>query len=333
MIFTPGQLTHRANFYFQLASLLSAGVPIMQALEMAKSNQSVRYRHEIGNILSALTQGSTFHEAINTTGNWLPVFDRALFRAGEQSGRLDLSLRSLGEYYKERATMLREVISGMAYPIFILHVAVFIFPTSYLTGLFLSNGGQAFLIQKLMVLLPCYAFVIFLLFAFQGTRGESWRAMLDRITSGIPILGSARRDMSMARLAGALEALIAAGVPIIQAWDLAAVATASPQIKKKVHGSIPIMEAGMTPSEVLKQSNVVPELFQNLYATGEASGQLDTTLKRLQSHYEEQATLKFQNLASWTPKLIFLCIALGVAYQIVNFYSGYFKQLNEVINF
>ena len=333
MIFTPGQLTHRANFYFQLASLLSAGVPIIQALEMAKSNQSVRYRREISNILSALKQGSTFHEAINTTGTWLPAFDRALFRAGEQSGRLDASLRSLGEYYKERATMMREVIGGMAYPIFVLHFAVFIFPTSYLTGLLLSNGGQAFLIQKLAVLLPCYAFVIFLLFAFQGNRGESWRAMLDRITSAVPILGSARRDMSMARLAGALEALIAAGVPIIQAWELAAVATASPRIKKRIHGSIPSMEAGMTPSEVLKQSNVVPELFQNLYATGEASGQLDSTLKRLQNHYEEQATLKFQNLASWTPKLLFLCIALGVAYQIVSFYSNYFNQLNEVINF
>jgi|SRR5687768_3437006 len=333
MIFTPGQLTHRANFYFQLASLLSAGVPIIQALEMAKSNQSVRYRREISNILSALKQGSTFHEAINTTGNWLPVFDRALFRAGEQSGRLDASLRSLGEYYKERATMMREVIGGMAYPIFVLHFAVFIFPTSYLTGLFLSNGGQAFLIQKLAILLPCYGFVIFLLFAFQGNRGESWRAMLDRITGAVPILGGARRDMSMARLAGALEALIAAGVPIIQAWDLAAVATASPKIKKTIHTSIPRMEAGMTPSEVLKQSNIVPELFQNLYATGEASGQLDSTLKRLQNHYEEQATLKFKNLASWTPKLLFLCIALGVAYQIVSFYSNYFKQLNEVINF
>jgi general secretion pathway protein F len=331
--FTPGQLTHRANFYFQLASLLSAGVPIIQALDMAKNNQSARYRREISNVLSALKQGSTFHEAINTTGKWLPLFDRALFRAGEQSGRLDISLRSLGEYYKERATMMREVLSGMAYPIFILHVAIFIFPTSYLTGLLLSNGGQAFLIQKLAILLPCYAFVIFLLFAFQGNRGEAWRAMLDRITSGIPILGSARRDMSMARLAGALEALIAAGVPIIQAWDLAAVATASPQIKKKIHRSIPMMEAGMTPSEILRQTNVVPDLFQNLYATGEASGQLDTTLKRLQNHYEEQATLKFQNLASWTPKLLFLCIALGVAYQIVSFYSGYFKQLNEVINF
>ena len=139
--------------------------------------------------------------------------------------------------------------------------------------------------------------------------------------------------MSIARLAGALEALIAAGVPIIQAWDLAAVATASPRIKKKIHASIPMMEAGMTPSEVLEQSTVAPDLFQNLYATGEASGQLDTTLKRLQNHYEEQATLKFQNLASWTPKLLFLGIALGVAYQIVNFYSGYFKQLNEITNF
>src|SRR5688500_20032488 len=106
---------------------------------MTQANQTGRNRPEISNIHTAMKQGSTFHEAINTTGNWLPVFDRALFRAGEQSGRLDASLRSLGEYYKERATMMREVIGGMAYPIFVLHFAVFIFPTSYLTGLFLDR--------------------------------------------------------------------------------------------------------------------------------------------------------------------------------------------------
>ncbi|MGZ8937697.1 MAG: type II secretion system F family protein, partial [Limisphaerales bacterium] len=68
VIITPGQLTHRANFYFQLASLLSAGVPMMQALEMARSSQSGSYRREIGVILAQLQQGCTFGEAVNATG-------------------------------------------------------------------------------------------------------------------------------------------------------------------------------------------------------------------------------------------------------------------------
>lgn len=330
MIITPGQLTRRANFYFQLASLLSAGVPIMQALEMTRGSQSGTYRREIGVILAKIQQGSTFGEAVNATGTWLPVFDRALFMAGEQSGRLDSSFKNLGAYYTERATMLRQIISGLAYPAFLLHLAIFIFPTSYLTGLLKAGGGQAFIIHKISLLLPCYLLLAFAIFAFQGSHGAAWRSFLERFASAVPVFGSARRDLAFGRLAGALEALISAGVSIIQAWDLAATATASPRIRKTVTKLIPQMEAGLTPSETMTQTTIFPEMFRSLYATGEASGQLDQTLKRLQNHYEEQATLKFQAIASWTPKLIFLLIAIAVAYQVFKFYSGYFDQINKI---
>lgn len=330
MIITPGQLTRRATFYFQLASLLSAGVPIIQALEMTRGKSRGTYAWNVGVIINALQQGSTFGDSVNATGDWLPLFDRALLEAGEKSGRLDASFKTLGDYYTERATMLREIISGMAYPIFILHLAVLIFPTGYLTRLFWNNGMQEFILQKVAVLLPCYAIVAFLIYAFQGSRGEHWRSMLERFTNGLPLIGSARRDLAMARLSGAMEALLSAGVNIIQAWSLAANATASARIKKAVGNAIPQMEAGVPPSETLHQSNVFPELFRSLYATGETSGQLDATLRRLRNHYDEQATLKLRNIANWTPKLAFLCVALGVGYSIIKFYMGYFEQINNL---
>ena len=330
MILSPGQISRRANFYFQLGSLLSAGVPIIQALEQGERNSGRSYSAPIGVILAKLEQGSTFGEAVDATGNWLPAFDRALFGAGEKSGRLDASFRALGNYYTQRASMLRQVVSGLAYPIFILHLAIFIFPTSYLTRLFFSNGVRDFMIQKLTILIPAYALVFAGIMAFQGSRGEYWRAILERFTNGVPLLGSARKDLAISRLAGALEALLSAGVPIIQAWEMAARASGSNRIKDAVIRSVPQMEAGVTPSEVLRHSSVYPEVFRNLYATGEASGQLDTTLQRLHNHYEEQATIKFQNIANWTPKLIFLLVAIGIGYQVITFYMGYFNQLNQI---
>lgn len=330
MILTPGQISRRANFYFQLASLLSAGVPIIQALEQGRNNTGRSYEAPITTILSKLQHGATFSEAVNATGKWLPAFDRALFEAGEKSGRLDASFRSLGNYYTQRAAMLRQMISGLAYPIFVLHFAVLIFPIGYLTGLFLNNGLQAFVIQKALVLLPCYALVFAGIVAFQGSRGEHWQALLERLTNRVPLLGGARKDLAIARLSGALEALLSAGVPIIQAWETAAHASGSAKIKKTVARAVPQMEAGVTPSETLRQSSLFPEVFRNLYATGEASGQLDTTLQRLHTLYEEQATTKFQNIATWTPKLIFLLVAIGIGYQVISFYSAYFNQINQI---
>lgn len=330
MIITPGQISRRANFYFQLASLLSAGVPIIQALEMGRNSSGRSYHQPISTILRQLQQGSNFSDAANSTGNWLPAFDRALLTAGEHSGRLDSTFRTLGNFYTQRATMLRQVISGMAYPAFVLHLAILIFPTSYLTRLFFNNGLQDFILQKLAILVPIYAIIGVLIYAMQGSHGEHWRSLMERVTSAIPLLGSARRDLSFSRLAGALEALLSAGIPIINAWEHAAKACGSSRIKNAVFRSVPRMEAGITPSETLRETTLFPELFQNLYATGEASGQLDSTLQRLHHHYEEQATLKFQSIANWTPKLLFLFVAIGVGYQIITFYMGYFDQLNKI---
>ena len=330
MTITPGQISRRADFYFQLASLIAAGVPIIQALEMLQKTMASSYARHLQTVVAHLNQGATFTQAVRATGGWLPAFDQALFSAGEQSGRLDATLRSLGVYYQERATMLRKVLSGVAYPVFIFHLAILIFPTSYLTNLFLKGGVDAFVVQKITILVPLYLVVALLVVAFQGNRGEMWRALMERVTGFVPILGAARHELALSRLAAALEALLSAGVPIIQSWQLAADASASKRLKSAVAIAVPNMEAGVTPAETLRQSAVFPELFRSLYATGEVSGQLDSTLQRLHRHYEEQASQKFQNLAAWTPKLLFMLVAIAIGYQVINFYMGYFNQLNQI---
>ncbi|HEV8541868.1 MAG TPA: type II secretion system F family protein [Verrucomicrobiae bacterium] len=331
MTLTPGQLAKRANLYFQIGSLIAAGVPVIQALEMVEKSGPRSTRDRLRVVINHLQQGSTFSEAFRATGKWLPPFDLALFSAGEMSGRLDATLRSLGNYYQERSTMLRKILSGTAYPIFILHMAIFIFPTSYMTGLFLHGGVDAFVFQKLSILVPIYLVFFTIVIAFQGSRGAAWRALMERVTAMVPLLGSARHDLALSRLSAALEALLSAGVPIISAWQIAADASGSNRLKNTVSGSLPRMEAGVTPSEAVRQSSSFPELFQNLYASGEVSGQLDSTLLRLHNHYQEQATSKFENLANWTPKLIFLIVAIIIGYQVISFYSNYFNQINKMM--
>jgi type IV pilus assembly protein PilC len=329
MIFTPGQLAARSDFYFQLASLIAAGVPLIQALEMVRGN-SRKARTHVSIIISRLQAGTTFGEALNATGTWLPVFDRAVVHAGELSGRLDSTLRMLGNYYQERSALLRRILSDMAYPFFILHMAVVIFPTSMLGRVFWSGGIEEFVIQKLSILLPLYAVIIGSIVALQGSRGETWRNLMERILNAIPLVGGARKSLALARFSSGLEALLSAGVPVIQAWEIASNASGSSGIKKAVTWAVPRLEAGMVPSEALRQLPIFPELFRNLYTSGEVSGQLDSTLNRLYKHYQEQATHRFQNIGQWAPKIVFLIVALAIGYQIISFYSNYFNQLGNI---
>src|SRR6185369_7883308 len=108
------------------------------------------FREPLDRILATLNTGATFAEAAAATGRWLPQFDAALLEAGETSGRLPACLELLAEHYTERALLLRQTISSLAYPAFLFHFAV-------LLGAFLRfltpNGGLASSLTQLFGIL------------------------------------------------------------------------------------------------------------------------------------------------------------------------------------
>lgn len=332
LIVTPARLSQRADFYHQLHTMASAGIGLVEALTMeAKAPPDSSYKKPLGIIIGRVNQGSTFAEALAATGSWTPAFDVALIEAAEKSGRLDVCFKLLSHYYSGRASLARSVISDLAYPLFVIHAAILIFPTSLLAEFVWQGLVAKFVIAKISMLAPLYGGIAALLYACQAKRGEKWRAKLETITSYIPLLSKALRDLALARLAGALEGLISAGVSIIEAWDIAAAASGSPALRREIASIKPKVLAGQTPGDAISASKAFPEMFSNLYRTGEVSGQLDTTLRRLNEIYQDQGSRKLKAVAQWTPRLIYMIIALIVAYQVVAFYSGYFKEIEKVL--
>ena len=328
LIVTPSKLARQSEFYHQLGSMLSAGLGLIPALDHLGHHPPARsFRLPIRRLLEHLGQGANFTESIQQIPGWLPSFDLALIEAGEKSGRLDACCRLLADYYRQRADMARRVLSGLAYPLFVLHMGVLLFPFA---DFFTSGNLVVYLSRTLGVLVPLYAAAFLIALACQGRRGEEWRAWIERILHPIPLLGTARRYLALARLAAALEALLNAGVSIIQGWGMAAAASGSPAILRAVRGWLPLLENGSTPSELVRASPVFPEMFASLYFTGEVSGSLDDTLKRLHVLYQEDGTRKLQAVVEWTPRLVYLCVALIIAYRIVSFYLGYFGEINKL---
>jgi type IV pilus assembly protein PilC len=334
-IVTPGQFTQRAEFYHQLAQLTSAGIGILSALEQIKRNPPARsFREPIQRLLDELAKGRTFAESLRHLGAWLPEFDIALIDAGERSGRLDICFRLLADYYNDRARIAKQVISQLIYPVGLIHFAAFIFLIVLPFAHSQFNASLLWLFVKAaLVLAPLYLVTFFLIYATQSRHGEKWRARIESCIRPIPILGTARRFLALARLAAALEALISAGVNIVQAWDLAATASGSPALRRTVESWKPQIEAGRTPAEIIRDCHIFPEMFANLYASGEVSGKLDETLRRLYAHYQEEGARKLHAFAQWTPRLVYLLVAGVIAYKVVSFYLGYFQQINDVSHF
>ncbi len=294
--------------------------------QIQRSPPDRSYRGPIGELLEELAQGRTLGESLVVVENWLPDFDIALLHAGEQSGRLDQTFRLLQEYYQERAQLARKLISGLAYPAFLFHFAILITP---FPKLFISGDWIAYLRQVLGVLLPLYGIIGVMIYAAQSGHGEWWRAKLEMLLRPIPVLGSARHAISLSRLAAALEALLSAGVNVVPAWEMAARASGSPSLSRTVKGWGPSLDAGETPAEAVSSSRQFPELFASQYTTGEISGSLDTTLKRLQVYYQEEASRKLQMLSRWVPMAVYIGVMLMIAYNIVQFWIGHFRDISN----
>jgi len=331
LILTPGQFSQRSDFYQQLGQLTGAGLTLTVALEQLRRNPpGPSHRQPIAELLQQLSSGCTFTEAVQSLGSWLPAFDIALIQAGEQSGRLEACFRLLSDYYRDRARITRQMLADLAYPVFLIHFAVLIF--GFLRWI-RSTDLIAPLLQTFGLLVPLYAIVILIVYATQSRHGERWRSIMESVLHPLPVLGAARRHLALARLSAALEALLSAGVSIVEAWELAGTASGSPALKRTVLAWRPLVDAGQTPAEVVRASGAFPEMFSNQYTTGEVSGKLDETLRRLQQYYQDDGSRKLHAVAQWVPRAVYLAVLIIVGYYIVQFYLGYFQQIGNAGGF
>jgi type IV pilus assembly protein PilC len=312
---------------------MSAGIPIVRALEQIERRPPASAYHQpLQRLLNEIAKGATLAESLQRL-DWLPAFDLALIGAGEQSGRLDTCFRLLADYYNDRARVIKQVISQLIYPVGLIHMAALIFFIVLPFAASQFNASLTLLFAKAaLILSPLYGAVALMIYATQSKHGENWRARIESLLRPVPILGTARHYLALSRLAAALEALISAGVNIFEAWDLAATASGSPALRRAVAAWKSRVVAGQMPSEAVRLCPLFPETFANLYASGEISGKLDDSLRHLNRLYNEDGSRKLNAFATWTPRLVYMLVALFIGYKIIQFYTGYFNQISTITN-
>jgi len=328
LIVTPSELNRRADFYHQLQQLTSAGLGITRSLDQLQRNApSAAYRRATQQLLGHIEQGEPLGQSMRAIPDWLPDFDMTLIESGEQSGRLDRCFRMLGDYYVQRAKIARRVIAALAYPGFLLHLLAFV------AALVLFFWYPKLCVLPLIALFAIYVLVFLLIYATQNKHSEAWRSKVEFILDKIPVMGKARRHLALGRLAAALEALISAGVSIIEAWQMAAKASGSVALQRLVDSWIPSLRAGKTPAEMIQESRMFPDIFTGQYVAGEVSGKLDETLERLRDYYQEDGSQKVQLLAQWIPIGIYLLILIGGGGFVIWFWVTYFNKVQQAIGF
>jgi len=328
LVVTPRELTRRAELYQQLSQLVTVGITLVRALEQLSRNPpSPSYRQHIQQLLAQLAAGNPLGESLRRMPPWLPDFDITLLEAGEKSGRLDASFRMLGDYYAIRAKTAKSLITKLAYPAFLLHLSVAV------ATLVLFFWYANLVLLPITGLFVIYILVFLAIYSVQSKHSEAWRSKVESALSAVPVLGSARECLALSRLCASLEALISAGVTIIEAWEMAATASGSIKIKKTVFGWRHLLEAGQTPAEVLQMSGIFPSIFANQYASGEISGKLEDTLRRLRDYYQDEGERKSQILAQWVPIGIYILVLVVGGAFVIWFWVTYFQKVMQASNF
>jgi len=313
----------------QLATLLSAGLPLPKALELAaRQVESKELSSAFLTVKKALERGEPLPEAFRKAGVF-PEYLTHMLSAVQRGENLEFILRTAGEYLRKVAAFKARVLNALIYPTVVI---LFSFVSLLVTvtvvvpkvaGVLESLGRELPLATRAVLLLSKLLSSALPLLPM-AVAAFLWRERLlgperaGALLLKLPVYGKVSFYFNLARFARTLAMLLRAAVPLPQAVLLASKSVTNAFIRKKLEQLVPELERGKSLSELLKRTSVFPETFVNLVETGEASGELERMLELLADTYEELAERVVEFWLRVAEPLAILVIGLVVGLVVVS---------------
>ncbi len=288
---------YRTWLFGQLATLYRAGLTWAQIGPVLAQQQ--RPSAQLRDFTQALTHGYPLAEA-GRRSRLLLAWEIRLLQAAESSGKLDSLLSYFTEHYRERAQQSRQLRNRMAYPVLILILSVFIAPVPALVSGTLEPS--AYLARTVLPLLGLFFIVQQIKRAWQRMLTDNSRAVSDALLLRLPIVQlRLRRDVLLS-----LTLAIDAGIPALEALELAANSTTSAALRRALREVIRAVEQGVPLSQALADAGLLTDQqLTELLATGEYAGRLDDMLAHGLASVNERLHNQVNALAEWLPRFMY----------------------------
>lgn len=311
--------TALAQAYYDLATMLDAGMPILRSLDIVIEGRKGHLKQVFRRVRETISKGSSLSEALDQHPRIFPEMDRMLIGAAETAGSLSHSFTMLSTWHEFVHRMIMRILAGLAYPLLILHMGAFIaaVPAAVLKGFTTRGFGWSVLHPLLFLYIPA---AIILTAIFCQKRLPSLRWLLDYLALWIPLFGQAVYHMSICRYAKAFGMLYGAGVPITEAVDRATRVTGNVVVARLFEGAKDTVRAGGTAWEGF--SPRLPLEYRQLWQIGEESGELDKTVAKVAEIGGDRADLLFTEFANWLPKIIYFIIMGFLVMQILMLWQA-----------
>lgn len=318
----------------QLATLLGAGLTLDETLgTVADQLDQPQLQRILGRVRSAVVQGEALHVALAAHPQTFPLLYVNMVQVGENSGTLDAALSRLADFLEEQVRLRARIRAAMAYPILmaVVGVGVLFFLLSFVVPKvtrMLTDLGQALPLptQILIALSDFLAAWWWLLLILVGIalllfdryrRTPPGRLRLDRLMLRLPLFGRLNLLLATARFSRTLSTLLASGVPLLKALEIARNLLQNQILADVVAATTDAVREGESLAAPLKRSGVFPPMVAQMAAIGERSGELEAMLLRVADAYEHQVELAIGGLLSLLEPLMILVMGSVVGFIVM----------------
>ena len=330
-------------FSRQIATMLQAGVPMVQSFEILAGGQNnPRMRDMLLDIRDNIAGGSSLSEAMARHPVQFDALYRNLTRAGEGAGVLDTVLDTVATY-KERTEALKgKIKKALFYPAAVMAVALvvsavlLIYVVPQFEDVFKGFGADLPAFTQMIVnasdFLVSYWWAILGIivgaiagFLFAYKRSQTLERNVDRMLLKLPVIGQILHQSAIARFARTLALTFKAGVPLVEALETVAGATGSIVYNEAVMRIRDDVSVGYQLNVAMKQVNIFPHMVVSMTAIGEEAGALDTMLLKVAEFYEQEVNNSVDALASLIEPFIMVVIGVLVGGMVIGMYLPIFK--------
>src|SRR5210317_483711 len=333
-----------AIFSRQLATMLAAGIPLVQAFEIVgNGHENAAMQKLILSVKADVEGGSALAEALAKHPLYFDDLFVNLVEAGEQAGALESLLDKIATYKEKTEAIKKKIKKALTYPAAVLVVAfvvttillIFVIPS--FEDLFKGFGADLPTFTRMVIDLSAFVrsqgvILVGMIGAAVGAfiyfkkRSRAFRHFIDRMMLKTPVIGPILQTASIARYARTLSTMFAAGVPLVEAMESVAGATGNIVYEEGVLKMRDEVATGQRLQQAMENTELFPNMVIQMIAVGEESGSLDDMSAKVADFYEEDVDNAVDNLSSLLETMIMAILGVLVGGLVVAMYLPIFKM-------
>ncbi len=334
------------NFTRQLSTMITAGLPLTDALNLLKLQSGPKFSVVIGAILLDVQGGVSLSESM---GKHMDVFSKvyvALVKAGESAGVMDTILNRLADSMEKSREFGAKVKGALVYPIIVIvgmilvMVVMMVAVVPKLSTLYVQFDAQLPLSTQLIVglsnfmvnfwwlALPIVAGLFFAIRAYIGT--SMGRKNFDGFLYKIPVAGPLMQEVMLTELTRTTSLLVGAGVSIVDALNIVAGALGNVIMETEVRRIARQVEKGFPVSVSFTESGRFPPIVGQMVAVGEETGKMDEVLAKLSHYYETDAEEKIKGLTTAIEPIIIVVLGGAVGFLVFSIIMPIYNITNKI---